>query len=108
MYKLIKERNIKTDNMMGNSDNKIGTDLLNEKEEKIKQFLTSGKVISTSSLIGAGDPEMYYFLDNGNFSYKALPYFNKEGQTISLIGKWKIENNKLVLDVQKEKKVKGG
>ena len=47
MYKLIKERNIKTDNMMGNSDNKIGTDLLNEKEEKIKQFLTSGKVIST-------------------------------------------------------------
>lgn len=108
MYKLIKERNIKTDNMMGNSDNKIGTELLNEKEEKIKQFLTSGKVISTSSLIGAGDPEMYYFLNNGNFSYKALPYFNKEGQTISLIGKWKIENNKLVLDVQKEKKVKGG
>ena len=113
---IYKINNEKKENMMENSnsqtdensENKTGTDLYNEKEEKIKQFLTSGKVISTASSIGAGDPEMYYFLDNGNFSYKALPYFNQEGQTISLIGKWKIENNKLVLNVQKEKKVKGG
>ncbi|MBR0427919.1 MAG: hypothetical protein IJK18_06970 [Clostridia bacterium] len=113
---IYKINNEKTDNMMGistsqsneNSENKTGTDLSNEKEEKIKQFLTSGKVISTASSIGAGDPEMYYFLSNGNFSYIALPYFNQEGQTISHIGKWKIENNKLVLNVQKEKKVKGG
>lgn len=108
MYKLIKERNIKTDNMIGTSENKTRIDLSNEKEEKIKQFLASGKVISPHNLIGAGYPDIYYFMDNGNFSYIALPYFNREGQTISCIGTWKIENNKLVLNVKKEKKVKGG
>lgn len=82
----------------------------NKKNENnpIIQFLTSGKVISTSNMIGAGDPDMYYFTKDGKFAFINLPYFTEEGQTISAIGTWKIKDNKIVLTIQHEKIVKGG
>ena len=96
---------IKTDNTDENTNIPLKT---NEKEEKIKQFLTSGKIISTDSSVGAGNPEMYYFTSNGKFAYMNVPYFTKEGQTISSVGTWEIKDNNLILTIQQEKKVKGG
>lgn len=81
----------------------------NEKTKQIIQFLTtSDKVISTSAWVGAETPDMYYFTGNGRFAYMGMPYFTKEGQTISSLGTWEIKDNNLVLNIQQEKKVKGG
>ena len=114
---IYKINNEKKENMIGNSisqsdensENKTGIDLSNEKEEKIKQFLTSGKAISTENSVGAGYPEMYYFTSDGKFAYSNSEYgFTREGEVISSIGTWKIKDNRLIFNIQQAKKVKGG
>ena len=97
------------------NDNTSNTDNSNdfsetddEMIEQVIDFLTSGKIISTQSSVGSGNPEMYYFTSNGKFAYMNVPFFTKEGETISSVGTWKIKDNSLVLTIKNEKKVKGG
>ena len=130
MYKFYNEKNLEEEkvtelnNKVNNlkntvndlqNDNTSDTDNSNEyletDDEMIEQvidFLTSGKIISTQSSVGAGNPEMYYFTSNGKFAYMNVPFFTKEGETISSVGTWKIKDNSLVLTIKNEKKVKGG
>ena len=96
-----------TINSISSSKNK-DNDIKNTIDEKIKQFLTNVKIISTDSSVDAGYPEMYYFTSDGKFAYMNVPYFTKEGQTISFVGTWEIKDNNLILNIQQEKKVKGG
>ena len=102
---------LQNDNTLNTNDTDNLNDFSETDDEMIEQvidFLTSGKIISTQSSVGASNPEMYYFTSNGKFAYMNVPFFTKEGETISSVGTWKIKDNSLVLTIKNEKKVKGG
>ncbi len=78
-----------------------------------EEFLTGDYLISTTPVIGSNIPSGYIFLKNGNFSYYN-PSFDirftesEENRIVSFIGTWSIQNNKLVLKINKEEKAVGG
>jgi len=97
-------------NTLPESTNKNIVDNTNEiNNEKIKDILTKGNLISESEAVGAGLPSGYYFAEDGKFAYSLNEEPIKEdGQIISYRGTWKLDNNKLVLNIEEEEKAEGG
>jgi len=86
------------------------SDELTEAKEAIKDFLLSGKVFSTSDVVGSGYPEFYYFSEQGTYAYLCSQYgVREEGQLLSQRGEWSLlDNNILLLSVLEEKRAFGG
>ena len=105
-------------NENSNIDDKNSTNISNQ--ISVSSFLISDKLISTSDVVSAHMPDGYVFLNNGKFSYynssfyygiSSEEYGNEKieyNRTISSVGTWLIDNNKLILKIAKEEYAVGG
>lgn len=87
---------------------------------QVNSFLVSDKLISTSDVVPAHMPAGYVFLSNGKFSYYNSSFYigyakienGNRGinynRMISSVGTWSINDDKLILKIEKEEYAIGG
>lgn len=87
-------------------------DSLKDDELSLKNFLITNneeKYISKYDSVGSGYPEGFVFLENGKFAWHHGEHYpTQENRKLSHRGTWKIEGNKLILNITEEQNAVGG